>query len=63
MDCSTPGSSVHGIFQVRIPDCIDISSILVFVTNVTFLSYFLSSPLPSLKLCMAFLGLVIQVVN
>ena len=25
MDCSLPGSSVHGIFQARIPDCVAIS--------------------------------------
>ena len=26
MDCSPPGSSVHGIFQARIPEWVDISS-------------------------------------
>ena len=29
MDCSPPGSSVHGILQARIQECIAISSTLV----------------------------------
>ena len=34
MDCSLPGSSVHGIFQARVLECVPLPSPSVFYLNI-----------------------------
>ena len=34
MDCSSPGSSVHGILQARILECVAISYIHIFISYI-----------------------------
>ena len=36
MDCSLPGSSIHGIFQARVLEWVHSLALLVIVTNSTF---------------------------
>ena len=42
MDCSLPGSSVHGIFQARVLECVAIA----FSDSVREVHHFLGSALP-----------------
>ena len=39
MDCSLPGSSIHGIFQARVLECVAIAFSTASVRCITFLSF------------------------
>ena len=42
MDCSIPGSSVHGIFQARVLEWVAIAFSLVIIAEINFYKSFLS---------------------
>ena len=50
VDCGPPGSSVHGIFQVRIPEWVAISSSNELVVSGFKFKYFIYITLPHLTI-------------
>ena len=49
MDCSLPGSSVHGIFQARVLECVAIAFSSTFKTQLNYHSQVPMKPLGSLQ--------------